>query len=1387
MTFSFPAAFWLLALMPLLFIFHFYRVERTTKRMTTLAFWPTNVRQQGAQRAALSRFRPSLLWLLQLLSFIALVITLANPQFDTQVSGSKHLIIALDDSLSMRTEHQGITRYSLAKNAAHEQINALKPGQKALLLTVQRGIVVPFTEDKSQLLAHLETLHPQNHNDADIWQTIQALSATLEATGVHFFTDGALQPPDSLELKSAFMWHIFGTPADNVAITRLNARTSPKSPDQTEVFLRIHNFSAIPKQTPLTIRVNGAITTQTTIDVPNNGNHSLVFPVDNSRDVHIEAYLADEDAFSGDDKAQLKIAARKPLRIALITPGNLFLERALAVEKNTFLETFPPSTEEHVIRGLSETFDLVVFDTVPVPQLDRGRYLFIRTLPPEAPLQALDIQPTPTPVNWSANHPITQAVSFDNVLIKETLAVRPNTGVGDVLVESERTPLIYSWSQNAMQAVFIGFDLLDSDLRIQVTFPVLMNNIVAWLTMTNASAVFEPLDGLNPNNPFSLQESNLHTATNPSSDIGNANTQRFNYRQPIWRWFVVGVLLLLLIESALFWRRLPVDRRTYPRIAFVFVPMIATLGLLGTALLHPFIVRLDDTLHITLLVDESDSARHFQRPLDTTKLGNNLHEGDSLREIQFATTPHQMTENDPTPHSSDPVSDGNQTNIEAAFNVALATGPTNQAQRWVLVSDGNQTRGDALRGARHAKRQGIPIDTLTRPIENVPETVLHELHTPDEVREGETYSVRIIASATAETATELILRRNGQIVVQQAITLEPGNNAFGYTHHAEQPGYQVYQAELRPDADTVAVNNTTLRTVAVHPQAQILMLDSEPEASEPFAAALAAQGIHIDVVGPQLVTERLAELNQYDALILSNLSSLHLSRAQMERIRAYVHDSGGGLAMLGGDRSFGLGGYYKTPVETALPVTMLDRQRLDVPSTSVVLVIDRSGSMNRSDGEFNRLELAKEAAQRAAGLLKERSELGVLAFDMKSQWVVPLGPLEDREATLNAIATMRAGGGGTQMLWGLEKAYRSIARRKTAIRHIIILSDGEVYSSRFPELLKKMVRKNITVSAVTIASQTGVSQLRNIAQMGKGRFYFTEDASKLPRIFTMETQLATKSSLFEKSFTPVATNRLHEIMRGFDWHRPPALGGYVATTAKHSAQTLLRSPQGDPIIAVWHYGLGRAGVFTSELKTRWGNNWLEWKNFSALGATFMRWLLRPDSRRDVFTRTAFTDETGKIIIDVGTKDGQYHHFLQGSVAVVHPDQSQEIVPLVQDAPGRYVGQFSPSTNGAHLLGVSLHQEDRQLPGKTTQLVRSYDPEYQYRHTQPNLPLLRQLATLTDGTVEPVLEHMFDGERRMSQSPWPLWPWLVAIAFITLIMTAAARWLSDKYRLWERPV
>ena len=149
----------------------------------------------------------------------------------------------------------------------------------------------------------------------------------------------------------------------------------------------------------------------------------------------------------------------------------------------------------------------------------------------------------------------------------------------------------------------------------------------------------------------------------------------------------------------------------------------------------------------------------------------------------------------------------------------------------------------------------------------------------------------------------------------------------------------------------------------------------------------------------------------------------------MGYIRDYVRDYGGGLIMVGGEESFGLGGYYRTPIEEALPVTMEVKQKVEIPSLAVVLSIDRSGSMAMStDEKVTKLDLAKEAAHLVVDLLDERNEVGVMSWDTEFIWDVAGAPGQGQGGDPSRDRRRSRRGGGTDGYPALKESYAGALR-----------------------------------------------------------------------------------------------------------------------------------------------------------------------------------------------------------------------------------------------------------------------------------------------------------------------------------------------------------------------
>ena len=346
----------------------------------------------------------------------------------------------------------------------------------------------------------------------------------------------------------------------------------------------------------------------------------------------------------------------------------------------------------------------------------------------------------------------------------------------------------------------------------------------------------------------------------------------------------------------------------------------------------------------------------------------------------------------------------------------------------------------------------------------------------------------------------------------------------------------------------------------------------------------------------------------------------------------------------------------------------------------------------------------------------------------------------------------------------------------STVKHVILLTDGGADPTGIAELVKQMHdENNITFSAIGVGADAAAF-LPQLAEAGGGLYHFAADPASLPAIFTEETTLATRAYIIEEEFFPAAVNP-SPILAGIS--QVPALLGYVGTTAKDSAQTILISDQKDPILASWQYGLGRAVAWTSDATGRWAKNWVTWDDFVRFWAQVVRSTINTGLHSNAEVRVTRNGDQATVTVDAQTDTGGYLNGLTMTVNVVGPDGSLQTLTLVQVAPGRYSGTFTPTAEGAYLVRVAgadpTAAEGSQPPvAQTAGWVLSYSPEYQTLAADPNA--LSRLASLTGGYVigqDPaaIYTHDLPAPRAATR---PIWPALLLAAVLLLPLDIAVR-------------
>lgn len=723
-----------------------------------------------------------------------------------------------------------------------------------------------------------------------------------------------------------------------------------------------------------------------------------------------------------------------------------------------------------------------------------------------------------------------------------------------------------------------------------------------------------------------------------------------------------------------------------------------------------------------------------------------------------------------------------ETNIELALRQAAQTLPHNAFKRVLLLTDGNQTQGDALAAAKRIRRQNVKIFTQAYEAEERDEVLLEDLLVPTEVQKGQSFAVAAIAHATKTSEASFTLYRDGFKVGERQMTLQPGANSIAFTETQAKEGITRYELRVAAsEGDFYADNNVASGIVSVAGEPRVLLLERNEQDARYLARALEAESIGVEIREGRGMPGRLDELAQYDAVLFSDVPATELSVPKMRLLRSYVEDLGGGFVMIGGEESFGLGGYYRTAIEDVLPLRMRSEKKKDTPSLAMMLIVDKSGSMSG-----DKIELAKEASIAAVELLNERDYVGVIAFDHDPHNVVDIQGA-GKMGIVQTISQIQAGG-GTSISPALAMAQESLFGIAATFKHVILLTDGHSQPGDFAGIVDQLAGDAVTVSTVGVGDGADGALLQDIARWGKGRYYFTADAYDIPQIFTKETMSASRSSLVEEPFLPqIFQDR--QVIRSIDWEQAPFLFGYVVTSPKATAEVSLVTERGDPLLAVWQVGLGRCAAFTSDAKSRWAADWISWPQFGQFWAQLIRSVLRSSLNQGAETTIKSRGNAGSLALDCVNASRQFLNGLNTDVQLIRPDLKVEKTSVRQVGPGRYAVDFALDQTGSYLFKIRQtiprpDGEPEAFADITRGLTISYKPEY--RRLRSNTNFLSEIANVTGGQSNPETEDLFALDKDESVPiRHALWPSLLIAALLLFVLDVALRRLDLAGRGWFR--
>jgi len=722
------------------------------------------------------------------------------------------------------------------------------------------------------------------------------------------------------------------------------------------------------------------------------------------------------------------------------------------------------------------------------------------------------------------------------------------------------------------------------------------------------------------------------------------------------------------------------------------------------------------------------------------------------------------------------VVDTQRSDLASAIRLGTAAFPESGQKRLVLMTDGNENIGDAMAAVLAAKPLGVSVDVMPLGVSRGNDVFVQKVQLPSKLKKGQPFEVKIFVQADLAATATIKLYRNEQELGEQKVQLEAGKNLFSFPQTLDEPGFYSYDVRVDAKEDPVPQNNRAAGFATVRGDPRVLIISSDPPQDQQLADALRTAKIDLKLGGLESLPNSLAEMNSYDTIFLSNVAAGDMGRETMQLLDSAVRDFGVGLVCIGGDSAYAAGGYRGSPLENTLPVSMeLDSKKV-LPRGAVVLIMH---GMEFANGN----QVARDCAQGVLSALGPDDEMGVNLWDGTDRWVLPLTKVGNKRAAGSAIAGMNQGDMGS-FQGCMEMSYEALKKSTANLKHVIVFSDGDP-AAPSQALMQKITGDRITVSTVLISGHSGPETMIQIAEQGKGRFYNVTSPAQLPQIFIKETAVILKSAIYEEPFKPNVKS-VTEVTRGMGDQNYPTLFGYVATTEKTRAETPLWTHQGDPLLAHWQYGLGRAVAFTSDARAKWSKNWLAWDRYKQFWSQIGQWSLRRLENADFTTEVVVDKGEGIITVEALDEQGNYRNFLDLQTSVVSPKGERVTVRLEQTGPGHYEAKFPTKEVGSYLLNMLEMDKGKPVGSQVVGASVSYSPEF--TAPEPNVNLLRRLAESGGGkllnpgdlTVNPFLH-----DRVRTHQALDMWEWLLKLAVILFVADVGIRRIQIDREEWLR--
>lgn len=710
-----------------------------------------------------------------------------------------------------------------------------------------------------------------------------------------------------------------------------------------------------------------------------------------------------------------------------------------------------------------------------------------------------------------------------------------------------------------------------------------------------------------------------------------------------------------------------------------------------------------------------------------------------------------------------------RTRLALSETLARAAATPDRHHRFLLFTDGFSTEPLDEMGEKMVQA-GIPLDYRLASEGSDSDYRVVSVEMPERVQRGEPFLVDIAVAGSPDGTVPCVVRRGDREVLEREIEIVGGRGRLRFSDRIADAGSHEYLVRLAPENDAFPGNNEFTSWLEIASGPRILLASRYPD--DPLRGILGAQGFEV-----KLVTDTLSlqpgMLTGAKAVVLNNVPAHEIPVEFLDALDFYVTEQGGGLLMCGGQQSFGSGGYYESPVDALLPVTMELKNEHRKLAVAMAIVLDRSGSMAATvDSGHTKMDLANQGAARAVELLGNMDGVTVFAVDSSAHQVAPLLNVgTSRGELIDRIRGVQSMGGGIFVHTALKAAWEELKKAPQGQRHVILFSDAadSEEPGKYKSLIAEMRKEGATLSVIGLGSRSDpdATLLEDIAKRGEGRIFFSRDAGDLPNLFAQETVTVARSTFVEDPTGTAATGGWFELAgRDLDW--PPAVDGYNLSYLRKgdSAALLSKDDYRAPLVAFGRRGTGRSAAVSFPLGGDFSAKSRNWEQAGDFVQTLARWLMgeRTPPGIGLQHRLAGTE----LKLDLLFEPGEWaERFARRAPRVVleRRDSSSEPRELTWErlAPGQY--SLRTQVEEGEVLRGAVQLDESVIPlgplAAGTRAEWAFDSE--------RVEELRQLSALSGGRRLLDLESAWEKPTHTARAS--IAPWIIALLVPLFLLEA----------------